>query len=504
MSTTYVQALPDVRGRMSYTEFGEGKRRRDHLQNGTDRIAAQMGDMPSRGEFIAYCNGLHAVHPNMVNEGYELRVSWALDELNPGNPDDVQRGMEHAYLLCHRLAPDSPCWVTMHVDGEGGCVHAHATIANHDCRTGQVINKDDTSLFAPRVQAVNDELSREWGLSVIGADKDKSTWAEKRDSFDYDSFDRHLGDAVAKARDDASDIDDFKQRLAFAGVTLNETSKVDKKTGEKSVGWSYRMRDEWGPKRRTRKRRASNLADDLTKEGVERFFEEKQGQQTREALETSPVPKQDSQMVGMEDTQQDSPVQHDFDMYEPSESDVKDMASDLKNVYARRRKSEGMPIAGEQYEALANAENDPEDALAQLRADVERARREFRDSKEARDALKGVCPSLAMGFGLYTLASRTGTDPVSRMMSDMMARMFRMMMLQFMEDQRRRMQEDAERRLYESRGNMWDAEKRLKAAEEALDNEAARTVKHRGVTPKMQQTAEATERVRDEDKYLGE
>ena len=66
------------------------------------------------------------------------------------------------------------------------------------------------------------------------------------------------------------------------------------------------------------------------------------------------------------------------------------------------------------------------------------------------------------------------------------------------------MQEDAERRLYESRGNMWDAEKRLKAAEEALDNEADRTVKHRGVTPKMQQTAEATERVRDEDKYLGE
>jgi len=200
MSTTYVQALPDVRGRMSYTEFGEGKRRRDHLQNGTDRIAAQMGDMPSRGEFIAYCNGLHAVHPNMVNEGYELRVSWALDELNPGNPDDVQRGMEHAYLLCHELAPDSPCWVTMHVDGEGGCVHAHATIANHDCRTGQVINKDDTSLFAPRVQAVNDELSRKWGLSVIGADKDKSTWAEKRDSFEHDSFDRHLGDAVAKSK----------------------------------------------------------------------------------------------------------------------------------------------------------------------------------------------------------------------------------------------------------------------------------------------------------------
>ena len=135
---------------------------------------------------------------------------------------------------------------------------------------------------------------------------------------------------------------------------------------------------------------------------------------------------------------------------------------------------------------------------------MERARRKFRDSKEERDALKEACPSLATGFALYTLASRTGTDPVSRMMSDMMARMFRMMMLRFMEEQRRRMQEDAERRLYESRGNMWDAEKRLKAAEEALDNEDARTFKHRGVTPMMRQTAEATERVHDEDEYLGE
>ena len=44
MSTTHVQSLPNVRGRMSYTEFGEGKRRREHLENGTDRIAAQMGD----------------------------------------------------------------------------------------------------------------------------------------------------------------------------------------------------------------------------------------------------------------------------------------------------------------------------------------------------------------------------------------------------------------------------------------------------------------------------
>ena len=207
MSTTYVQPLPDVQGRMSYTEFGGGKKRREHIANGTNRIVAQYGDMPSRGEFVAYCKENKLVHPNAVNEGFELRVSWATDELDPNNPDDIQRGMEHAYLLCHELAPDSPCWVTMHTDGDGGCVHAHATIVNHDVRTGLAINKGDTSLYAPRVQAVNDELSRANGLQVLGADKSHTTWEERSATLDAKSFDRHLGDKIAFARDNADSME---------------------------------------------------------------------------------------------------------------------------------------------------------------------------------------------------------------------------------------------------------------------------------------------------------
>ena len=231
MSTTHVQSLPNVRGRMSYTEFGEGKRRRAHLENGTDRIAAQMGDAASRGDFIVYCEGQKHRHPNAVNEGYELRISWATDELDPSKADDIQRGMEYAYTLCHELAPDSMCWVTMHVDGEGGCVHAHATIANHDARTGQVINKGDTSLYAPHVKAVNDELSRENGFSVLGADKEMSLWEQKRETFQPGSFDQRLGDRVADVRDRSSTLDEFRRNLELSGVTLKETTKTDRKTG---------------------------------------------------------------------------------------------------------------------------------------------------------------------------------------------------------------------------------------------------------------------------------
>lgn len=419
MSTTHVQSLPNVRGRMSYTEFGEGKRRREHLENGTDRIAAQMGDAASREDFIVYCEGQKHRHPNAVNEGYEVRISWATDELDPNRPDDIQRGMEYAYTLCHELAPDSMCWVTMHVDGEGGCVHAHATIANHDARSGQVINKEDTSLYAPRVQAVNDRLSRENGFQVLGADKEMSTWAQRRDTFGYDSFDRRLGDKVAYARDRSDTVDEFKRNLELEGVTLKETVKTDKKTGEVTAGWSYKAVDEWGPKRRSRKRRASNLADDLTKEGVEAYFEEKQRQaQEQAAVQPEPATVQEpapEQAVAAE-PQPDSPAEPSFDVYAVEESDVAQMAGDLQRAHIDRCRESGEPFTGERY----------------------------------------------------------AKDPVSRMMADMTAMMLRMLIQQAMEEQRRREREAAERRLYESRRNMWDAEKRLKSAEKALAHEDER------------------------------
>ena len=48
MSTTHIQPLPNVRGRMSYTELGEGKKRTRNIREKTNRIAAQMGDMGTR------------------------------------------------------------------------------------------------------------------------------------------------------------------------------------------------------------------------------------------------------------------------------------------------------------------------------------------------------------------------------------------------------------------------------------------------------------------------
>ena len=510
MSTTHVQSLPNVRGRMSYTEFGEGKRRRAHLENGTDRIAAQMGDAASREDFIVYCEGQKHRHPNAVNEGYEVRISWATDELDPSRPDDIQRGMEYAYTLCHELAPDSMCWVTMHVDGEGGCVHAHATIANHDARTGQVINKGDTSLYAPRVKAVNDELSRENGFSVLGADKEMSLWEQKRETFQPGSFDRRLGDKVAYARDRSSTLDEFRRNLELSGVTLKETTKTDGKTGEVTTGWSYKAVDEWGPKRRTRKRRASNLADDLTREGIEAYFEAKQRelevlQQDAPAPEVLPdVPETETA-----ETEEQPSADSALDVYDLDRAYVSEMASDLQKAHIHRSREAGKSFMDERYERLVEARNHPDEQLAKLREDVDAARREFHASKEARDTLQSPCPGLLAGMHVFAKAGRDAKDPVSRMMADMAAMMLRMMIQEALAEERRRQREEAERRVYESRKSMWDAEKRLKAAEKALSDEDERESKAHAKTmqaryARARSVSPSAPRSADKDTQFGE
>lgn len=470
MSTTHIQPLPNVYGRMAYTELGEGKKRTENIQNGTNRIAAQMGDGDSREEFVRFCSAMKRQNQGRENEGFEVRVSWAPEELSKDDPEDIQRACEYGYLLCKEVAPNAPCWVTVHTDGEGGCVHVHATIANHDLETGNAIAHGTDHATVKRK---NDQLSRQMGFSVVGPQPgaQRTRWADRKSEFEPGAFERMLGNRVEEARNASSSMDEFREELRLRGVELNEARKVDKETGEETVGWSYKAHDPLGKTKRKRRRRASNLADDLTKEGVEAYFEEKQ-RQAEAQKEDAPVPVPVATVAA--EPQTDSPAEPSFDVYSVEESDVVQMAGDLQRAHINRCRESGELFMGERYGQLMEAERHPEEQLEKLQAEVDAARREFHASKEARDMLSHPCPNLLAGAWVFAKAGRDAKDPVSRMMADMTAMMLRMLIQQAMEEQRRREREAAERRLYESRRNMWDAEKRLKAAEKALAHEDER------------------------------
>lgn len=346
MSTTHIQPLPNVYGRMAYTELGEGKKRTENIQNGTNRIAAQMGDGDSREEFVRFCSAMKRQNQGRENEGFEVRVSWAPEELSKDDPEDIQRACEYGYLLCKEVAPNAPCWVTVHTDGEGGCVHVHATIANHDLETGNAIAHGTDHATVKRK---NDQLSRQMGFSVVGPQPgaQRTRWADRKSEFEPGAFERMLGNRVEEARNASSSMDEFREELRLRGVELNEARKVDKETGEETVGWSYKAHDPLGKTKRKRRRRASNLADDLTKEGVEAYFEEKQ-RQAEAQKEDAPVPVPVATVAA--EPQTDSPAEPSFDVYSVEESDVVQMAGDLQRAHINRCRESGELFMGEREE----------------------------------------------------------------------------------------------------------------------------------------------------------
>lgn len=509
MSTTHIQPLPNVRGRMSYTELGEGKKRTENIREGTNRIAAQMGDMGTREDFIRFCSAMRRQSQGTrLNEGYELRVSWSPEEFSKDSPEDIQRACEYGYLLCKEVAPNAPCWVTVHTDGEGGCVHVHATIANHDLVSGTAIAHGTDHATVKRK---NDRLSREMGFTVVGPEpaRERTTWAERKGQFGIESFERLLGNRVEDARNHASNMEEFLEELKIRDVELTETRKVDKKTGEETVGWSYKSHDLYGKSKRKRRRRASNLADDLTREGIEAYFEEKQ-RELEAQEQDAPAPEVLSDIPETAEPEEQPATDSALDVYDLDRAYVSEMASDLQKAHIHRSREAGKSFVDERYERLVEARNRPDEQLAKLREDVDAARREFYASKEARDTMQRPYPGLLAGMHVFAKAGRDAKDPVSRMMADMTAMMLRMLIQEALAEERRRQREEAERRVYESRRNMWDAEKRLKAAEKALSDEDERE-KHLK-RERMQRRAEKAEqrapvrtsRSADKDTQFGE
>lgn len=284
MATTFIHPLKDASSSLIYTELGNGKKKEQHEAEGTTRVAAEIGDLP-RDEMAKYAKVLRENHPGRTTEAYEIRVSFSPEELKAGNKSDEQMALSHSYKLCKKLYPDSMCYVTVHNDGKGECVHAHCLVVNHDEVTGKTLQDN---LRHHEVKNASDELACEEGLTVVGTPKfykDKhpegTTWEKRRD--ECDAFEQRLGDRVARARDESDNIDEFKSNLETYGVELSEKVKVDDDGEHRS--WTYKMTDIYGPKRRKRRRKAKDLADDLSKEGVESYYAQKTLEGQNKALE---------------------------------------------------------------------------------------------------------------------------------------------------------------------------------------------------------------------------
>lgn len=427
MSTTNVQPLRSVRARMEYTRLGRGDMRRSHRHHGTDRIIGRLGDFENRGDFVEYCETVTAQAGRRV-EGHEVRVSFDDQELRADRPEDVETALGHGYRLAKALAPDSPCDITAHGDGKGGMLHLHIAIANVDEATGRALAH---GMNHKRVSALNDELAREWGLSVPG--ERSRSWAAKRKT--ADEFEQALGDRVAEALDKATDMESFRDELARRGIELRETRRR-LEDGSESVGWSYRMRFTTNGRTRIRRRSASRLADEFTPEAVARRYEP----QKQFGLKAPQAP------TG------EAPIE---------DADVAMALTDVRRARVRQLRSMGARITGDAIcDRLDACLADRSATAEQLRKQVEDAREAFRRAKGREEYLAKHPTPWGYTSGLLSVAARLTGDPLMRMLLRYMGSL----MAARDAERRRQALEGARAETYRARADMWSAEKRERAA----------------------------------------
>jgi hypothetical protein len=286
VSTTNVRSISNARESVRYQLYGSrgSKNYRENLAARRHRAAAISCDMASPEEFVKRAELLAETNGRKV-EAQSVIQSFESTEFDPKDPADVQRVNDLGYMLAKELHPNSDCLVVTHTDGAGGHAHNHITVINHDDVTGRALS---TNKLHWQVAQVNDALMRDQGCRVVehtGLSKDQNqVWEMRRDGAQVTDFDRDLGDRVEEALLDerTTDTASFRAVLEEKGVELREKAHTIKASADgaqpehESVGWTYAMRDETGPKPRVRRRKASSLSEEFTHDGAKEIFAEKE------------------------------------------------------------------------------------------------------------------------------------------------------------------------------------------------------------------------------------
>lgn len=167
-----------------------------------------------------------------TNGGESLVLSFAAREMDINNPDDVQECGDLAYKLAKLIAPNCPAIVGVHVDSDGGLVHAHILILNHDVSTG-LSNQNDMRIT--RCRRINDELMVETGHEVCplpeitgpsyyndGQEVEPETRVELADATTRDTVRAYLRQEVdaAMAEPGIETVEDLAEVAAERGLSI--------------------------------------------------------------------------------------------------------------------------------------------------------------------------------------------------------------------------------------------------------------------------------------------
>ena len=185
MSVTKVNSVTSPMGLAMYAAYGRGegaveKINRNDLMTfiGTNRAnTAEDWGIQAREDWLNSVAKQVTGRKRSV-EAYHVIQSWSTDELDPNNPDDVEKAHAAGVELSQRLAPHAPVMVATQHDGRSGCVHNHIVLINADLETGKALPGNVHKLAT--VRYLNDQVMRDFGMQVLNPPEMKTTREERK------------------------------------------------------------------------------------------------------------------------------------------------------------------------------------------------------------------------------------------------------------------------------------------------------------------------------------
>lgn len=198
------------------------------------------------------------------------------DHLDFNSKKDCRYVNDLGVKLANKLYPDSDCLVVTHNDGTNNELHNHIIVLNYDYKLKHALRKN-RNLY--KMRHVNDELMREYGLSVVKKSKnlEKTTFETKRIASEDKNWREHDFDTILKtkinsAKKNSKSFAEFSDLLGKGGVEVK--TRTNKK---KTVGLTFKMMDNFHYKKvngekvlapRTRRRKASKLGSSFSYEAI--------------------------------------------------------------------------------------------------------------------------------------------------------------------------------------------------------------------------------------------
>ena len=188
-------------------------------------------------------------------QAYMVLFSFSQKELNPDDPDSLEKAADLADAAVRRMYPGHQYALVAQKDGDGGLIHVHGTVNALHTETLKACRGRQTSY-----QALREEIEEEMRQAEIPIDYgDNHTKAEtkrrkKRElakaGTDGYSWTEDLAGRIRTALASATSFTDLENRLGKQGVTISRKTKSN---------WTFVLKDAKEEKYSGRKSRGDKL-----------------------------------------------------------------------------------------------------------------------------------------------------------------------------------------------------------------------------------------------------